>query len=206
MAITYTKDELGLINICLMAIGEVELPPGTVVALLPLGTDASAARQVVTEVALEILGEGWWFNTEYYYEFIPDGITNEITLTTNMLKVDFGNTENRGRIVVRQGKLYDLVNQTFEFEENVYGDVTWATEYEDMPVSAYQYIGLRAARKFQQRIIGAGELFEYTLTDERDALVSLQREQSQIQDYNLIDTRVVWRFANPHWTNIKRKY
>lgn len=204
MAVIYTKDELGLINLCLMAIGEVELPSSTVPALIPIGTDASAASKVVAEVTLEVLSRGWWFNTNYYYELTLD-IDSKIPVPTDALRIDFGTTVNRGRYIERGGFLYDLVNNTNVFTESVYADIIILPDYADLPTTAYQYIGLRAARKFQQRIIGAGELFDFTRVDEQDAYLSFQREQAQTQDNNLIDTRVVWRYNNPKWTNIRRK-
>jgi len=204
MALTYTKDKTGLVNLCLMAIGEVELPAGTLLDLLPIGTDAYVANKIVTEVTLEVLNRGWWFNTNYYYELTPD-VSNNIVIPTDVLRVDFGTTVDRGRYTVRGRMLYDLVNNTTTFTESVHANTILEIDYPDMPTTAYQYIGLRSARKFQQRVIGAGDLFDYTLTDENDALLAVQREHTQSQDTNLADSRVVWRYMNPRWTNIRRK-
>jgi len=194
--------KLDLVNMSLTSIGESNLPDGTLLDQLPAGTDTADASKIVDEVTVEVMNISWWFNTEYNYKFLPDS-DNFIALPSNVLKVDFGTTENRGVIIKKEGRLYNLNTQSFEFTEAVYGTVTWLPKWEHMPYSAFQYVGLRAARKFQQRVIGSGDLFDFTLVDENDAYVALQREQAQIQDYNLLDSRVMNRFTNPHWTNIK---
>lgn len=194
--------KLDLVNMCLTSIGESNLPAGSLLDQAPEGTDVADASKIVDEVTVEVLNMSWWFNTEHDYKFIPDG-DKFIAIPTNLLKVDFGTTINRGTIIRKEGRLYDLSTQSFQFDEPVYGSVTWLTKWEYIPYSAFQYIGLRAARKFQQRIIGSGDLFDFTLVDENDAYVSLQREQAQIQDYNLLDSRILNRFTNPTWTNQK---
>ena len=194
--------KLDLVNMCLTSIGESNLPAGSLLDQVAEGTDVADASKIVDEVTLEVLNRSWWFNTEHNFKFLPDG-DSFIALPSNLLKIDFGTTDNRGTIIKKEGRLYDLINQTFQFDEPVYGTVTWLTKWEYLPYSASQYIGLRAARKFQQRIIGSGDLFDFTLVDENDAYIELQREQAQLKDYNLLDYRVMNRYANPNWTNIK---
>ncbi len=195
-------DRLGLVNLCLQAIGEIELPDGTLLDQLSSGTDASVANSIVAEVTLEVLNRGWWFNTEYNFEFVPD-TDKFIALPVTALRVDFGNTYDRHLLIKKEFKLYDLTRQSFIFDGPLYGSIVWLIQFANMPYSAYNYIGLRAARKFQQRIIGSGDLFSFTQIDENDAYTSLQREQAQVQDYNLIEDRVVNRWTNPHWNQFR---
>ncbi len=194
--------KVDLVNMVLTSIGESNLPDGYLIDEANPGTDVADASKIVDEVTIEVMNTGWWFNTEHNYEFMPDS-DNFIAYPPNLLRADFGSTYNRGNIIKKAGRLYDLERQSFEFFEPFTGSVVWLVAYGYIPYAAFQYIGLRAARKFQQRIIGSGELFDYTRVDENDALLSLQREQAQIMDYNLLDTRILNRYTNPHWTNIK---
>lgn len=198
-----SPDKLGLVNLCLQAIGEIELPDGTLLDQVPSGTDASVANNIVSEVTLEVSNRGWWYNMEDNYEFIPDD-DGFIALPGNVLRVDFGNTYNRHVLIKKAGRLYDLTEQSFVFTDVVYGTVVWLVGYEYMPLTVYNYIGLRAARKFQQRIIGAGDLYSFTQVDENDAYMSLQSEQAQVMDYNMLEARVVNRWRNPYWNQFNQ--
>jgi hypothetical protein len=52
-------------------------------------------------------------------------------------------------------------------------DIVWLVDYANLPPEAYEYISLRSARKFQQKVIGALETDQFTMRDEQDALSKL---------------------------------
>ena len=190
----YARNKLGMVNICLSAIGEAPLPSETVLDSVPIGTDAYIAKDIVHETMLEVQSRGWFFNTEDDYDLIPDN-NGFIGVPLNILRIDsnVGTTS----VIVKNGRLYDRGNKTFIFTTNQTLRVVFLVDYENLPINAYQYIAYRAARKFQQKVIGSDNLNKFTVVDETDALVNLQREELQYNDYSLLETRITNRRSNP---------
>ena len=188
----YAKSKLDMINKCLLAIGEVPLIDGTNVEALPLGTDGEIAKRIVETTMVETQSKGWYFNTDYYFPLLPDSL-NFITMPPNTLRVDFGNTAFKHQYILKNGKIYDVANHTFIIETTLEADIIWLNDYTILPPEAYEYIALRAARKFQQSVIGSIETDSFTVRDEADSLVNLQRRQLQSQDYSIQNSRVSTR-------------
>lgn len=178
----YSTNKLDMINDCLLSIGEMPYPEGTLVEDIQVGEDGDIARRIVEETMIEVQSRGWYFNTDYNYKFLPsDGF---ITLPGNVLRVDMYDKQ----YTMRGKRIYDKETFSFKLADSVtalYGDIIWLSDYEDLPTTAYLYISMRAARKFQQKVIGSQELAGFTQLDETDSLVNLQREHMQYQDYNL---------------------
>ena len=190
----YTKTHLDMINQCLLAIGEAPFPDGTLVDTLQLGTDGETASRVVKSTMVEVQTRGWYFNTDYNFEAYVDQ-NNFITMPPNTLRVDFGTTGNR--YIMKNGKLYDMQKTTYLLDEDsIVFDAIWLVDYEELPPEAYEYIALRAARKFQQKVIGSTETAQFTMLDESDALNNIMRLQLQVNDYNLQNSRVSTRIHN----------
>jgi hypothetical protein len=191
----YSKSKLGMINECLLAIGESPFPDDTVVSSLPLGTDGEIASRIVSSTMVEVQSRGWFFNLDYDFKLQPDE-EDFIAMPPNTLRVDFGNAEDKHRYVFKDGMIYDYEEQTFKIYKTLTADVLWLVDYASLQAEAYEYIALRAARKFQQKVIGATETDGFTVRDEADALINLQRRELQSQDYNLGNKRVSTRIHN----------
>lgn len=191
----WAKSELSMINDSLLAIGEAPFMEGTVVDTIPIGTDGETAKRLIRSTMIEVQSRGWYFNTDYDYVLTPD-INGFITLPPNVLRTDFGNTSNANRFLTKNNGIYDVANQTFIIEGDIMCDIVWLVDYTNLPPEAYEYISLRSARKFQQKVIGALETDQFTMRDEQDALVNLQRRQLQTQDYNIQNSRVSTRTHN----------
>lgn len=177
----YSNTKLDMINDCLLSIGEMPYPAGTLITDIQTGEDGDVARRMIEETMIETQSRGWYFNTDYNYKFVPsDGF---ITLPGNVLRVDLYDK----RYTLRGKRIYDKQNFTYKIEDAdaLYGDIIWLVDYEDLPASAFNYVSTRSARKFQQKVIGSQELAGFTQLDETDSLVNLQREHMQYQDYNL---------------------
>ena len=191
----WAKSELSMINDSLLSIGEAPFVEGTLVETLPLGTDGETAKRLIRSTMIEVQTRGWFFNVDYNFGIYPD--TNGfIVLPPNTLAVDFGSTEFRHKYTLRNNKIYDYVNHTYYIPKPLAADITWLIDYASLPPEAYEYISLRAARKFQQKVIGSVETDTFTTRDEQDALVNLQRRQLQSQDYILRNDRVSTRTHN----------
>jgi hypothetical protein len=191
----YAKSKLDMVNTCLLVIGEVPYLDGTDVNTLPAGTDGDTARRLIETTMVEIQSRGWYFNTDYNFPLVPD--TNRfITMPPNTLRVDFGNSEDKHRYTIKNDKIYDYDKRTFIIDKTLTADVTWLVDYAELAPEAYEYISLRAARKFQQKVIGSTETDGFTSRDEHDSFTNLQRRQLQSQDYDIRNKRVDTRVHN----------
>ena len=204
-ATLYRKSELDVINECLMAIGEVPYPEGTLPDLIQIGTDGDIARRIIATTMLEVQSRGWFFNTDYSMVLIPDsgvglgsGVDGGfITVPPNMLRIDTGNqADMRNRYIIKDNMIYDLLEQDYVQNRSIVVDVVWLVDYELLPIEAYLYIAMRSARKFQQRVIGSIDLNSLTMMDEQDAYNNLLRLQMQVQDYNIQNPVVSNRLHN----------
>jgi len=192
----YVKNKLDMVNQCLLAIGEAPYPNGTLVSTMPLGTDGETASRLVNATMVDVQTKGWYFNTDYDFKLYTDS-NSFITIPPNTLKVDFGIGEGN-RYQAKNGRVYDMQEQTFYLEDVTYltADIIWLVDYEELPPEAYEYIALRSARKFQQKVIGSTETAKFTERDELDSYTNLYRLQLQVNDYNLQNSRVSTRTHN----------
>lgn len=180
------QNKLKIVNRCLEAISEVPLPLGTIPSEFPLGSDAQVASSIVDDTMVEVLNRGWWFNTDINYELNQDS-NGFISFPDTILRIDSGRTQS---YIKKNGMLYDIKNHTFEFTSSVKLNIIWLISFSDLPTAAYEYIATRAARKFQQRIIGAEEHNRFLLMEEEDALINLQRENAQYLDASLLEDSI----------------
>ena len=196
----FAHNKLGMVNQCLLAIGEVPLADGTVLEGLQAGTDGAIARDIVASTVIDIMSHGWFFNTDVDLELYPD-TDGFITVPPNFIRIDAGAKEPRGRYILRGQRVYDRQEQTFKFDDYLTVDAVYAIAYEDMPQSAYRYMALRAARQFQETVVGSATLYQFTVNAEQEALVNMQRENLQYMDTNLLSKRVATAWTNPMWGN-----
>lgn len=205
----WAKSELDMVNTSLLAIGETPFLEGTIVDTLPIGTDGETAKRIIRTTMIEVQSRGWYFNIDYNFKLVPD-VNGFIPIPPNTLRIDFGNTGYKHKYTFKNGQVYDYANQTFKIDAPIFADIVWLVDYADLPPEAYEYVSLRAARKFQQKVIGSLETDSFTTRDEQDALINLQRRQLQSQDFNIENSRVSTRIHNGYlkqglWGNKSRR-
>ena len=183
MALTLTT-ELDAINIMLGTIGES--PINSLDAATGV-VDAVTARSILSEVAVQVQEEGWHFNTEYEFVLTPSLDSKEIYVPTNAIEVDASAYDrNDIDVAIRGNRLYDRKNKTFQFQQDIKADLTILLEFNELPQAARHYITVRAARVFQQRVIGSDTLGSFSEKDEARALRSMRRYESKTADYNIL--------------------
>lgn len=185
----YANDKLGMVNQCLLSIGQRPLSDGTILSELPLGSDGQIAADIVSNVAREVQAKGWYFNTDINFEFLPDS-TNFITIPPNLIRIDVGNSANRGQYILKGNRFYNRITRDYIFTSKVVANAIWLVDYEALPFLAYQYIALRSARLFQQKVLGNTDLTKTTKDEEEEAFINLTREDLQYNDYNLIPASI----------------
>ena len=136
---------------------------------------------MVDRTIFDVLNKGWFFNIDYDMTLVPDS-GGFITLPPSVLRMD----SQSKQYILRNGKVYDTYSHSFIITQPIEVDLIYYVEIEELPVSAYFYIGARAARKFQEKVIGDIDMTKITLQEEVDALSDLQREDLQYSKYTLI--------------------
>lgn len=184
--ILYAQNKLKLVNKCLEAIGEMPLEEDLTVEDIVVGTDAYIALSSINDATLEVLNEGWNFNVDKKYKMIPDEF-GKINIPESVLAIDGGAYNKRGDLVIKNSQLYSRENQSFEFDKEVFVDVTWFVDYADMPNSIFNYIGAKASNRFQSKIITDTTLYQILAKEEQDWRIRVEQEDFRYQDYNLIN-------------------
>ena len=138
-------------------------------------SEVTLANHILDDVLADVQTQGWAFNREQNFPLTPqeDG---RIVLPPSLLKVEkVHNHPHLRERVIKTGKtltkyLYDTERHTFFIKQTVTADVVWRLEFEEVPEAYRRYVIVRAARIFQDRVLGSSTLHAFS---ERDELVEL---------------------------------
>lgn len=173
--------ELEAINVMLTNIGE---SPVTTLND-PDVVDAGIARTILASVNREVQSMGWWFNIDIQREFVPTS-SNRIQLPLNTLRVDTTGLSVEKNYVQRGRFLYDVVKHTFNITDPVTLDIVQGLDFDELPEVARRYITVRAARIFQERLLGTPTVSSFNMKDEETAMAALKSEHSEAADHNIL--------------------
>jgi len=174
-------NELQAVNMLLAAIGEAA------VSSLETATtvDVTQAKNLLSNINREVQQKGWHFNTEWDVILSLDS-DSRIPLGTSILSIYSPTklTTIRGR----EGSsfLYDLDNNTFTWGASVNDAVTITLlDFEDIPQTARQYITSKAARIFQEEIIGQISAESINRQEEVEAYADLMDDEGERSGFNV---------------------
>lgn len=188
MAIAATT-QLESLNIMLAAIGESPLNSrlgGIDIYADTLPTDAQVALNILTEQSKMIQSEGWSFNTEIDVTLPRDNF-KKIALGVDVLRVDPNVHDHPNIDAIQRGlKMYDRLNNTFEFDKDLICTIVYFREFDEIPEPARNYITIKAARIFIDRQIGDDSLRAYNQQDEARARAVLLETDTLNADHNLL--------------------
>ena len=177
---TNATKELPAINQILSSCGQAP-----VTTLDQTNPDVAIAYDTLLQVTREVQAEGWTFNKENHYEFIPD-TNDEIPIPNNILQIKL--SRNSSNIdydgIRRNGKLYDRHNHrsTWPNHDKVECDIIWEFDWVDIPEPIQAFIVARAAGITSQRIIG--DEGQYGMLQQQEAMtraVAVEYETQQGQ-------------------------
>ena len=182
--------ELDAVNLMLAAIQTAPISAFTD----PVPAEIVTARSLLEKVCVKVQTKGWHFNTELDYVLTPDLIDNFITLGSNIVRVDL-NSISTHDVVQRGTRLYDRKNRTFVFPagKDLKAEVVLMLPWLELPESVRAYITMRAARKFQQTLVGDVELDGFGEKDEFDAWTDLMEFEGDTRDHNIFNSWDVFR-------------
>jgi len=181
MLATTPTTVLEAVNLMLSTIGEA--PVSTVENSGVL--DAVTARQQLSVINREVQTRGWHWNTEENVTITPSHPDGFIILPSNTLRVDASDVDIDA--VQRGNRLYDRKNRTYQFSRPVTVDLILLLPFEELPEAARFYITIRAARKFQEGVLGSPELSQFTLRDEIMAKATLEDAEANTADFNILN-------------------
>ena len=189
MSVTTPTTELDAVNVMLTSIGES--PVNTLGSGLQ---EAEIAEVVLDNVSRDVQSAGWHFNTEIRYT-LNRNVVNEINLPANVIKVDKSSLlrDYELDVVERGRKLYDRIGNTYTFSKDIEVNMVVLLSFDEIPEVARRYITLRAARTYQQRIIGNDTLSKMLAMDEQQAFVSLREAEAEVSDYTIFDNYDTYR-------------
>ena len=179
MATKLTK--LAAVNVVLSNVGQA--PVTTIDNDNPM---VVMAANVLDEVTNSVQSEGWTYNTERAYPFTPD-TSKKINIPKNILQIDTPRT-SRLDVVIREGKLYDKREHTYNFDDKVEATVVWLVEFDDMPEAFKQYVTMRAANLYAGRAVGSSEAVKFGEREEAQARAAMLEYETEQGDYNFLGT------------------
>ena len=149
------------------------------------------AEKILDDVLADVQTQGWAFNREERFPLNPqeDG---RVVLPPSLLKIEKVHHHPflRER-TVKQGKslakyLYDTEHHTFLIKQTVTADVVWRFTFEKVPEAYLRYVIVRAARIFQDRVLGSSTLHAFSERDELVALSALKNADNELHNPNFL--------------------
>lgn len=175
---------LGAVNSMLSTIGEAPvngLNSGLV--------EAETAETILNEVSRSVQADGWNFNSEPNYSVAATS-DGDVVLPAEIIRADLATTKYRSsttEYIQRGNKMYDKANHTYNIGKTLKLNVVVLLAFELMPEVARRYVSVKAARIFQERVLGSSTLSQMNRTDEQEALFSLKEHEGDNGDYNIFD-------------------
>ena len=194
---TTTLDtELSAVNSILGSIGQ-----SPVTTLDFTNPEISFIYNLLTEVNIDVQNEGWEFNTELHVKISPD--TNKhIVVPPNVLRYDIHDNQNDRRlnVVTRNGRLYDKVEHTDEFENDVVLDIVTLYAFEDLPPVFRRYVIYRAAGRAATQLIANPQLVQLLGSQEAQARAACLEYECEQGDHNFMGwpDGTTYRAYQPH--------
>jgi hypothetical protein len=179
---TYSTSQLDAVNEILGSVGQA---PVTV--LDQTNPEVAFAYTTLMEISREVQAEGWVFNREFEYPVTPD-TNGYINIPSNVLQMDLSTSlaNEPYDTVIREGKLYDKLNHTFQWTQQEYAvDVLWLFPFDDLPQVFKQYVTAKASTRAATRLIGDANLAQTLAAYEGMRRVSCLEYECSQGDYSM---------------------
>ena len=173
--------ELEAVNSLLSAIGEAA------VSSLETATtvEVTQAKNLLSNVNRETQQKGWHFNTEWDVILTRDS-DNKIPIGSSILSVYVENQLTTIRGISGVMYIYDLDNNTFTWTKNLTNAVTITLlDFQDTPQAVRQYVTTKAARIFQEEIIGQTSAETVNRMEESEAYADLLDDDAERSGLNV---------------------
>ena len=154
--------ELSAVNSILGAIGQ-----SPITTLNFDNPEVAVIYNILKECNIDIQSEGWTFNKEDHLKYKPDGNKN-VKLPSNVLQFSLhdGLDNKSQRLIIRDGKVYDKVDHTDEFTQDLSLDVIWLYKFEEIPQVFRRYVIYCASTRAATQLVANADLVKLLQTKE----------------------------------------
>jgi len=176
-----SETELSSVNSILGIIGQAPIT-----TLDFTNPEISFTYQQLGESSKDIQNEGWVFNTELHYP-LERNSDKKIPIPKNMLRVDLsdGQVARFYNPVKRNGFLYDKVNHTYTWENDISADIVWYFEFEDMPSVFKRYATYKAGTRAATQMVGNPQLVQLLAAQELQARSACMEYECNQGNYSM---------------------
>ena len=139
----YIDTELSAVNSILGSIGQAPVQ-----SLDLENPEIYLIHNILQECTIDVLNEGWHFNTESHVTLKPDK-DGYIYIPPNALSYDISEGQNYKLkdVALRDGRLYDKTNHTYVFTDNLDIDIVWLYGFDaDLSTAQEDYSGTSWSR------------------------------------------------------------
>ena len=175
---TNAQQELPAVNQILQSCGQAP-----VTTLDQTNPDVAIAYQTLLEVSREVQAEGWTFNKENNFEFVPN-TDNEVLIPSNILQIDLSdvpaNVEYKASR--RSGKTLRSSSPTpssGQALQKLECDVVWLFDWVDLPQPIKIFISSRAATIVSSRIVGDANQYQILQQETYTRAMAMEYECNQ---------------------------
>ena len=207
--------ELSAVNSILGAIGQAPITTlGTVSVTDGISAydnpEVAMIYNLLRDANVDTQAEGWHFNSEYNVKFQPDSSTKKITISNDILSMDYhGNQiDRRYDLVRRNGFLYDKLSANDnkdEFDTDMYLDVVKLYNFTDLPIIFRRYITYRASRVAATKLVANPQLVRLLTQQESFARAALMEYECNQGDHSMFGFQDGSSYQTYHpWRNLRR--
>ena len=193
--------ELSAVNTILGAIGQSPVTTlGEVSTVNNVSTyqnpEIAFIYNILKESSLDVQNEGWTFNKQDYKKMVPDA-NKEILVADNILSIDFHDPGNKDHdIIVKTDngvkKLYDRLevnstsNTPYQFDNDVYVNIVYWYEYEELPSAFKRYITHKASTRAATQLVTNPQLVQILTVQEQMARAAVIEWECNQGDHNFL--------------------
>lgn len=159
-------------------------------------SDAANAERILDEVELEVQSRGFRYNRRENVTLSPD-VDDHIAVPTGAIVVFMGATQSRSlRFTKVGGRLYDVTNNTDEFDGDVIADYLVRESFGCIPHPIQEYIARLACERFNDQYGGSLQAIQSRKTTLavacREAKIEANRFNDTDEDVNVLATYDAW--------------
>ena len=194
MALPFTMTSLSEIEAINIMLGTISVAP---VSSIDDSKDlnVSVAKQMLFDTSREVQSSQYYFNTDRNYP-LSKNTDNEIPLPENSLYVAPDREFWSYRATPRGTKLYNGKDHNYKFDKSLTASITFFLNWDLLPQPAKQLIAIKAARKFQLRMLPDDYTSKFSQQEEVEAKAQLEDYDAMTSEYNLADSNPVFQTLN----------
>jgi hypothetical protein len=193
--------ELSAVNSILGAIGQSPLT-----TLNFNNPEIAMIYNLLRDANVDTQAEGWHFNTEKHVLFARDA-NGKVAIGNDILSMDLHDNQARRtqNFVRRNGFIYDKIDHTDVFTEDLDLDVVRLYEFEDLPIVFRRYITYRASRIAATKLVANPELVKLLAQQEALARAALMEYECNQGDHSMFgfEENSTYQTYQP-WRNLRR--